>query len=192
MLILPFDCETIGLPVWDKPSDDPCQPRITQIACELVDDETGIVHAAFHTLIKPDGWTVPPEVVALNGITTEMCEKYGVPMKLALPMFLGIWRQSQMRVAHNEGFDMRMVRIEIKRAGGSDALADEWKAAPKFCTMKESKPIVNPGKNPKLSEAYKFFTGNELVGAHSAVADMLGCKAVYMALKKKNGHATPI
>ena len=38
-------------------------------------------------------------------------------------------------------------------------------------------------KSANLSEAYKHFTGNELVGAHSALADVQACMAVYFAIK---------
>ncbi len=50
MKALAYDTETTGLPDWNKPSDDPGQPRITQLAAELFDDETGEVLAGFHTL----------------------------------------------------------------------------------------------------------------------------------------------
>ncbi|MFX5999014.1 hypothetical protein ABTF05_21775, partial [Acinetobacter baumannii] len=80
-------------------------------------------------------------------------------------------------MAHGEQFDNRIVRIAIKRDGSfSDAFADQWKAAPAFCTCQEAKNIVNlppsekmaargmkTPKPPNLSEAYKFFTGQELV-----------------------------
>ncbi len=38
-------------------------------------------------------------------------------------------------------------------------------------------------KSANLSEAYRFFTGLELVNAHSAMADVQACAAVYFAIK---------
>lgn len=197
-----YDTETTGLPDWAKPSEDPCQPRITQLCAELVDDETGEVLAAMHTLIKPDGWTIPPDLEALTGITTQRCEDFGVPMALVLPVFIQMHDCANHRVAHNESFDMRMIRIELFRDGATEVEADLWKKAPAFCTCNSAKPIVNlpptpkmlakgmnSPKPPNLGEAYLHFTGKKLEGAHNATIDVAACKAVYFALRERQKKA---
>src|SRR3546814_8588471 len=45
-------------------------------------------------------------------------------------------------------------------------------------------------KNPNLGEAYEFFTGEKLQNAHSAMADVLGCIAVYFGVKDKSEEHT--
>lgn len=194
--ILIYDSETTGLPIWNKPSEDPGQPRITQLAAELCDEETGETLSAINFIIKPDGWTIPEELQELTGITQEKAERFGVPMTLVLPAFLGMWRQANVhRVAHNEGFDMRMVRIELMRSPFGE-LADEWKAAPVFCTQAGCTNILNlpptermlaagrhHPKSPNLAEAYNYFTGEDLEGAHNAANDIMACKAVYFGIK---------
>lgn len=185
MKVLVYDLESTGLPVYEKPSDDACQPRVTQLCAELFDDATGEVHSVLHTLIKPDGWTIPDEIAALNGITTARCEATGLPMKNVLSLFLDMWRKCEVRVGHNEGFDARMTRIEIFRAGGSRSLADGWKTAPAFCTKNKASPIMKIGKTPTLSQAYEFFAGTPLVGAHNAVVDVMACKLIYTHLKQR-------
>lgn len=202
--ILVFDTETTGLPVWSKPSEDPCQPHITQLAAELCNADTGETLAYMDLLIRPQGWTIPDEVAALTGITTEKAEAYGVPIGAALPLFLDMWRKATLhRVAHNESFDMRMVRIAIMRDRGyPPEFADVWKAAPAFCTCASSISLVNcpptermlaagrkGPKSPNLGEAYKHFTGLDLVNAHNAATDIMACKAVYFALKKLETEA---
>lgn len=198
MKVLIYDTETTGLPDWKKPSDDPSQPHITQICAELCDEDTGETLAQLHTLIKPDGWTIPEELEKLTGITTERATTDGLPIGIVLPFFMELWCRADHRAAHNESFDMRMVRIAILRdPGGSPEDADRWKAGRAFCTMNLSKPIVKlpPSprmvekgvtgfKPPNLGEAYQHFTGQPLTGAHNAAVDVMACKAVYFAIKK--------
>ena len=196
MKALFYDTETTGLLNWAAPSEDPSQPRITQLCAELVDDDTGEVYAVLNTLIQPDGWTIPADLEALTGITTDKARAVGAPMAAVLPMFVHLWQRCDVRIAHNESFDMRMVRIELMRHTDLSGLADPWKAGKAFCTQVKSTPILklpptekmiaagrNHHKSANLGEAYRHFTGNELEGAHNAAVDVAACKAVYFALK---------
>lgn len=206
--ILIYDTETTGLPIWSKPSDDPAQPHITQLAAELCNADTGETLAYMNYLVKPDGWTIPEDVAAMTGITTEKAEAAGFRIDFVMRSFLSMWLAANVhRVAHNEGFDMRMVRIELCRhnwAGSifpdewtSSTFADKWKEAPAFCTCASSINILklpptekmlsagrNGPKSPNLTEAYKHFTGLDLVNAHNAATDIMACKAVYFGIKK--------
>ena len=198
MKILFYDTETTGLPDFKKPSEDSCQPRVTQLSAELVDDETEEVLAGLNTLIKPDGWTIPEELEKLTGITNAKAKAVGVPMSLVLPMFIELWTLSDGRAGHNESFDMRMIRIELFRHGAyGEQFADKWKAGKAYCTMGSSQAIINlpPSermiasgrrgpKPPNLGEAYQHFTGQPLENAHNAAVDVMACKAVYFALKR--------
>lgn len=202
MKVLVYDTETTGLPDWKKPSEDPCQPRIVQLCAELVDDGTREVLAAMHCIIKPEGWTVPKEVSDIHGITTEHATAHGLPIGTALPYFLCLWSRADRRVAHNESFDMRMVRIEMMRDKDVAEHADRWKAAPAFCTQANSTAILNlpptakmlatgrrSPKSPNLAEAYQFFTGKPLEGAHRADVDVMACKAVYFGIRERLAKA---
>ncbi len=205
--IIVLDTETNGLPLFSLPSEHPDQPRVTQLAAELCDEETGDVLGSCNFLIRPDGWTIPEDLQKMTGITMEKAETFGVPMSVALPAFIELWMGADVRVAHNESFDMRMIRIELMRhavfsqesilgENGNVPFADYWKTAPAFCTQGKSVSILNlpptekmiaakrkGPKSPNLGEAYKFFTGQELVGAHNAKVDIMACKAVYFGIK---------
>ena len=196
MKCLIYDTETTGIPDWNKPSEDPCQPSVTQLCAELLDDDTGEVFAGMNFIIKPDGWTIPPDLETLTGITNEKAQAVGVDMRLVLPVFLSMWQRADQRVAHNESFDMRMVRIEIFRAGMGEVEADKWKAGKAFDTCKSSQDIVNLPptekmlatgrrwpKPPNLGEAYRHFTGTALENAHNAAVDVMACKTIYLSLK---------
>lgn len=202
--IITYDTETTGFPEWSKPSEDPCQPRIIQIAAELCDEETGKTIQKMCQIIKPDGWIIPEEIQQLTGITMEIANTEGVPIERVLNEFIEMWKTSDLRVAHNESFDMRMIRIELMRhsvysmaAVGDESFADYWKKSASFCTQGQSTKIINlpptekmlaakrkTPKPPNLGEAFQFFTGTKLEGAHNAEVDVMACKTVYFGIKK--------
>lgn len=205
--IIFYDTETSGLPEWSKPSEDPSQPHVTQLAAELCIEETGEVLGSMNMIIRPNGFTIPRELQDLTGITMERATRFGVPAGLAMESFMELWENADLRCAHNESFDMRMLRISIMRdenysghrmnVDGIDIpFADYWKSAPAFCTQSNSVKIINlpptpkmvaakrmGPKSPNLGEAYEFFTGQKLEGAHNAQIDIMACKAVYYGIK---------
>lgn len=205
--IIFYDTETTGLPVWAKPSEDPCQPRVTQLAAELCVEETGETLGTLNAIIRPDGWEIPLELQELTGITMERAMRDGRDAGDVVHEFIEMWKGADSRCAHNESFDMRMLRIELMRhsiysgltINGAEPIsfADYWKAAPAYCTQGGSIKICNipptakmvaarrkGPKSPNLGEAYKFFTGEDLVGAHDALVDIMACKTVYYGIKK--------
>lgn len=201
--ILFYDTETTGLPIWNEPSESPGQPHITQLAAELCDVDSGRVLAFMDVLIQPDNWTIPPELEQLTGITNELAQRFGTPIFEAMRFFTRMWTDAEMRCGHNESFDARMVRIEGMRIFGADhGFHEDWKAAPAFCTQSNSTKIINlpptpkmvaagrkHAKSPNLGEAYKFFTGEELDGAHNAAADLAACKVVYHGIQAHRAKA---
>ncbi len=188
-----FDTETTGLPLFKEPSEHPGQPHIVQLAACLVDLGTRKTIASMDVIVKPEGWTIPGEVAAIHGITTEHAMKVGVPEALAVDMLLALWGE-RTRIAHNEQFDARIVRIACMRH--SPAFADSWKSGKAECTQLLSTPILKlpptekmkragflKHKSANLGEAYEHFTGKKLENAHSAIADVQACIAVYFAIK---------
>jgi DNA polymerase-3 subunit epsilon len=195
MLILVYDTETTGLPLWEQPSDDPRQPHIVQVAALLVDEATRKEVASINLTVRAEEWEIPSDVAAVHGITRARSCEIGVPEDVALDALLGLWRVSQLRVGHNESFDARIVRIAIKRYVG-EAMADSWKAGVAACTGKLAAPIMklppteamratgrNWPKMPKLTEAYQFFMGKPLDGGHDAMTDARACANVYQAIQ---------
>ena len=201
--ILAFDTETNGLPLFSQPSSHPGQPRITQLAAKLLVEETGAVLGSMDCLIKPEGWTIPADLQKLTGLTMERAEQFGVPIAHALHLFVCLWMGADERVAHTEQFDMRMLCIELERHAqystqeiDGQPFADYWKAAPAYCTQRNCTSILNlpptakmiaakrnHAKSPNLGEAYEFFTGKKLEGAHNAMVDVDACIAVYYGIR---------
>jgi DNA polymerase-3 subunit epsilon len=199
MKALFYDTETTGLPLFK----DPRQPHIVQLAASLVDLDTYAVLASMDVTIRPDGWTIPAEVAAIHGITTEIALDIGVAADTALELFLDLWNRCALRIAHNETFDARLVRISCLRHIPNDlVLHQAWKEGASECTQilatrilqlppteKMRKAGFLKHKSANLGEAYKFFTGVDLVGAHSAGVDVSACIAVHMAIKRGQTEA---
>lgn len=195
MRALFYDTETTGLPLFKEPSEDPRQPHLVQIAAALVDLDTRKTIASIDLIVRPDGWIIPEEVSAIHGITTERAAELGASESMALGIFSELYQAADTRIAHNEPFDARIIRIALMRHTDAQE-ADAWKAECSECTQRLATPIMklpptakmlaagfNKHKSANLAEAYKHFTGLDLVDAHSALADVLACKAVYFAIK---------
>lgn len=192
-----YDTETSGLPLFDKPSEDPRQPHIVQLGVVLVDIDTDKTLASVDVIIRPDGWVIPEEVAKVHGITTEMAMDLGIPEGAAVEMLLELWRPAapRLRIGHNESFDARITRIALMRFC-DDPLADQWKAGraectavmtTKLCALPPTEAMLRAGRNnfktPKLVEAYRHVFGRELQNAHTAMADAQACREVYMAVR---------
>ena len=194
-LALFYDTETTGLPDFRAPSESAHQPHIVQLAALLVDMDTRETIQSMDVIIRPDGWTIPDEVAAVHGITTQHALDVGIPESMAVSMFMELW-SGRNRVAHNQQFDARIVRIALMRHVDTQA-ADIWKEGAAECTAIMATPICqlpptakmvragfNKFKTPNLGEAYRHFTGNDLQNAHSAMADVLACRDVYFSIKE--------
>lgn len=193
--VLIYDGESTGFPLYSEPSEDPRQPHIFQLAADLVDIDTRRTIASMNQLIKPAGWIIPPDIEALTGVSTERAAMFGQDINLVLQMFFSMWSMAtEHRVAHNEQFDARLLRIACVRHRTRD-FADHWKAGASFCTKNEARTIVNAPpsekmqarnmkapKAPNLAEAYQFFTGKPLENAHDAGADVAACRVVYFGI----------
>lgn len=207
MKIMAFDLETTGLPIYKEPSEGANQPHIVELAALLYTGNAELIDTV-HRIVKPDGWIIPDDVAAIHGITTERAMDEGIPEHNVVAEFHDMQQQADLRVAHNVSFDDRIMRIAFKRFGDGrathalltqeekDAIADTFKSRQNFCTAKAAtKPCnlpptpamvakrMNFPKTPTLAEAYKHYFGEELVGAHSAMADTIACARLYFAIQ---------
>jgi DNA polymerase-3 subunit epsilon len=199
MLAIFYDSETQSLPLWNEPSEHPSQPHIVQLAACLVDLETRKTISSLDVIVRPTNWIIPPDVEKIHGISTSYAHEVGIPEPTAVDAFLEIWR-GRLRIAHNESFDARILRIALKRHAINAGAPDAWKDSPAHCTQNLANPIMKlpptermlatgrmHNKAPNLGEAYKHFTGKDLVGAHNAMTDVQACMAVYFAIQDHKG-----
>lgn len=188
-----YDFETTGLPDFKKPSRADHQPHIVQLAAILADPETGDVISSVDLIVRPNGWEIPTEASDIHGITTEKAMKVGVDEDTIVALLMAFSEYADLRIAHNESFDARIMRIALFRFYGVMPEAREkWKAKKVFCTCNAASPLTKLPptdrmmaagrrgfKRPNLTEAYFAATGKTLEDAHSAMPDVLACKAVY-------------
>lgn len=172
------DTETCGLKA---------DAAIAQIAFLLFDKDRKVV-GQFKSLIKPDGWVMPPETAAFHGITQEICEKYGMDIRGVLSVFNGFCARADVLIFHNSQYDVGRLQYTMNKIGFPLAM-------PRVeCTMKLTQDIVcmppsdkmiaagrTGHKPPSLKEAHRFFTGEDFDGAHDALADVIACSKVYWA-----------
>ena len=83
-----YDTETTGLPDFKAPSESAHQPHIVQLAALLVDMDTRETIQSMDVICRPDGWTIPDEVAAVHGITTEHAAEVGIPESMTPFHFL--------------------------------------------------------------------------------------------------------
>lgn len=199
-LALIYDTETTGLPDFKAPSEAAHQPHIVQLAACLVDLDTRKEISSMDVIIRPNGWTIPDEVAAIHGITTAHAEAVGIEEKTALDMFMALWAgPGRTRIAHNEQFDARILRIALKRFFDTPdevlPISDTWKEGRAECTAKLATPIcqipptekmvkagLNKFKTANLREAYRHFMGCDFENAHSAMADVRACMTVFFKI----------
>lgn len=198
MLILAYDCETTGL-IRGSDYTNPANPYLASIAMLLYDDEAHQVIASFNAPIYPDGWAMPEEAGAVNGLTTKYLSEVGLPVDIAMRAAIAIAMRANLCVAHNVDFDTKIMAAALWRQlilddeseDNAHTFVQGWLSKPTYCTMKESKPIVKALttngrlKYPKLSEAYRHFFDREIDNAHSANADAVAVLEIYLALQRE-------
>lgn len=175
-----FDTETNGFPP---------KARMTQLAFILY-AEDGTIVKQYESLIKPDGWVVPKDKFFIdNNMSTERCEKHGVPVFEALRELQDSLKQCDYKIAHNINFDNQIVAKELKLANIEEAL---FKYKKGHCTMLSNIKFVGalnkwgkPGKWPKLEELYRKLFNKEMVDAHDALADVAQTGECFFELKKR-------
>lgn len=200
-----YDTETSGLPLFSEPSDDPRQPHIVEAAALLVDTNTRQIIDEYEAISRPDGWEIPDEVAAIHGITTIKASQYGIPEDEVVARLHLMWQRADVgRVAHNETFDARILRIGIKRFMPGGDIGDAWKNGRALCTAKGSTKILNlpptakmvaagrmHPKTPNLAEAYRHFTGEDFQDAHRAMADVKACLRIHWGIVDHYDGAPP-
>lgn len=183
MKFLFFDTETTGLPR-DKrvPAKDTAGnwPDIVSIAWMILDEDRKLLKARY-LIVKPDGWDIPEDSVAIHGITQEKASKEGVHLRPLLEEFQKDVLNSNYVVAHNMNFDKNVVENAAIWRAYRDPYKGVFRWTTCFCTAEIGKDLLKipfPDgrgfKFPRLADLYKFATKKEpSVELHNALFDTM-------------------
>ena len=170
-----FDCETTGVPEkgmkWDV--DFLQFPRPVTMAWAFGDTER-------HEIIRPQGWDIPTETVAIHGITTEQADKEGKPFVEVVTEFLNDAEKYPLICAHNVYFDTSIIKAAIMAL--CPELADKAESAlfkgKRIDTMRKTIKFVGArkengsGKFPTLEELFAKLFDGATFPAHNALEDV--------------------
>ncbi|HEV8561906.1 MAG TPA: DEDD exonuclease domain-containing protein [Actinophytocola sp.] len=164
-----FDLETTG---GSRESD-----TITEIGAVKV--RGGEVLGEFATLVDP-GRGIPPDVVALTGITNAMV--YSAPsLERVLPAFLEFIGGAVL-VAHNSGFDIGFLRSACHRFGYA------WPKPVVVCTVRLARRVLSREEAPtcRLSALAELFRAR-VTPVHRALPDAQATVDVLHSLLERVG-----
>ena len=197
--IIIFDTETTGLP--DRAGFDKCYPpwaiahyskcRVLQLAYAIYEIKRGGRYKLLGEkmmYVRPDGWTVPTEAVAIHGKTTEYLMGAGRPIKDVMAEFEQDLKTCMLLVGHNSEFDKNALAAEAWRGGNGD-LGASISAFPCVCTMRASKGFCGALnakgeiKFPRLAELHMKLFGVEPENQHDALGDVRATAMCYFKMR---------
>ena len=186
MKYLIVDTETSGLFDFSKPADAEGQPRLAALTMIPADDNGFHLDDVRTTLIRPDGWTISPEITALNGLTTKRCADEGRPVAIVLEEYTTLVLQERAVVAYNAQFDTKVLRGELRRAG----MPDLFEQTPNICLMRAChklgiKKASGKGGYPALADAHRHFFGGDPPEQHTSLADATSAALIWRELKER-------
>ncbi len=157
------DVETTGGASWRG-------HRVIDIS--IVEVQNGRIVDEYETLVNP-GQPIPPMIVGLTGITTEMVT--GAPYFDHVAEEIDRRLRGRVFVAHNVTFDWGFVSAELLRATG------DVPDVPKLCTVRMSRRLVPQLRRRNLDVVTRHF-GVEIHARHRAYGDALATARVLLRL----------
>ena len=186
-MFLVIDTETTGLPRKMAPLLSRKQEWPRMVALAWIESvKEGEIIAEYHSIIRPDCYTIPEKATAIHGITTKKAQDEGNQLVSVLETFQKSLERSSFIVGHNVDFDIQVIAAEAFRS----AISIPVNKVPKKCTMKTSARLcgIQRGrgyKYPSLAELHEKLFGVPLPDPHHALSDARSCMKCYLELKKR-------
>jgi DNA polymerase III subunit epsilon len=195
-MFLFFDCETTGLPRNRNFSVENVEdwPRLVQIAWARYDRRGNAEGARCH-IVRPEGFTIPPDATKIHGISHAHARRVGRDLTEVLDEFLKeAERPGTTLVAHNFDYDRGVVGGELVRLNRPLRFLD----LPWICTMTSTTELCRlprpggPGfKWPTLEELHWYVFGFPYEGAHDAANDIDACARSFFKLLEAGHYRIP-
>ena len=116
-----FDCESTGIPRFERPAEHPEQPYLVSVTAWLVDEESGEeIAKPFYRIIAPSGWKIPPRATAVHGIDDARAAREGRPMPEVMAELGQLHDRAEVFVCWGAGFDEKLLRGAYRRCGMPD------------------------------------------------------------------------
>lgn len=174
-----FDVETSGLTDNTLPAEHPSQPRLAHLAMVCLDHNLEITRQE-DLYARCDGWTMPDELLEINGLTTRFLLDHGRPIGQLLDLYEEAILDGYVMVAYNAQFDLKIMRGELRRGGRPDY----FEQTPNICLMRAFKEWRKIFKGYKLTDACTYL-GIDYVRHHRAPADALAAVEVFRKLRER-------
>jgi DNA polymerase III epsilon subunit-like protein len=160
-------------------------PRLGQLAYIAYDADGNLLRSV-DTLVKPVGFVIPEEAAKIHGVTTERALKEGRDLLEVLKEFRALLDGTRYLIAHNMGYDEKIIGAEFLRNG----MTDIPPSVIKICTMHSTTEYCEmPGargyKWPKLAELHRKLFEADFEGAHNALADVSATAKCFWELRKR-------
>jgi len=183
-----FDTETTGKAKnFSAPVNDFNNwPRMVQIAWKVFNKE-GIEIDSQNLIIKPQGFIIPNEVIAIHRISNEIAKEKGIPLRDALEKFSQAIKNNKYLIAHNIKFDENVVGCELLREGMHNCLLDiEHIDTMTRTTEFVGIPNTKRGgfKFPSMTELHKKLFNVGFEDAHDALVDVSALARCFFKLQE--------
>ena len=171
-----FDTETTGL--------EYARDEIIEFAAVVVENRGGvatIVQEYDELITLSPGNTVPPQIEALTGISTEDIRQRGIPKEQLCQDIAEMVAGNTLLLAYNAHFDLSFLYYLLLRNGDPCILKGKDKLD-LLTVYKDRKPY--PHKLCHAIEAYNL--SGQVVNSHRAVDDVIATVAVMKAMEQEN------
>lgn len=176
MSILIFDTETSGLP--DKNYSFK-NVRMLELGYIILDDDYNIILE--RNFISNIEMEVPEIITKLTGITSEILIEKGIDIKEILSIFVKDLKDIDILIAHNNRFDLAMIREEFKKIGAENIFEKKIYNKINLDSLQIFRKMIGKKeiKNYKLQTIYKYYHKDDFVQTHRALDD---CKILQSSL----------